>query len=167
MNNNCNEIDLSQIASITAFKLSDINIGFPVYSDVRYRPEINTLSWGDGSKINFEKDSVSLNDTESTSVAGVLHTVKLSWTFRCVTDDDYTLLAQLKHNVHCIRMVSFGDIERIIVTGVNGYSFTTEESDGKIKCTMTLRNGQGVMRINAWDPGQPVRPPVIDDMLEE
>jgi len=146
-NTNCFDFDLSQIASIDAYKVSDVNIGIPVYSPQETTSTlIVNLSGQYRSAIPFEKESVSISDSSGKSVAGTLHTVKVSWEIKCKSDELYTMLARMRNTPHCLVIKSFGDIIRVIPTGVNGYDFTEEESDGKKKCTMVLRNGMGICR---------------------
>lgn len=153
MNNaNCLEFDFTQIAKINAYRMwEEISPGIPVYAQqqvIQYRASLITVSSPDNSSIPFEKDSVSISSSESKGVAGTLFTVKVSWEMRCKTDEDYAKLAKLRQSVHGLLVTCFGDVQRLILTDAAGYDFTTEESDGKTKCTMVLRNGQGICMID-------------------
>jgi len=147
MTGNCIDFDLSQVASIKAYKASDVTLAFPVYS---YRKQISPSvisSWTGGVSVRFIRESVSVNVSESKNVAGSLHTVKVSWEADCPSAEDYAQLTQLRHSAHYLVIKCFGDVTRLVTTGVTGYNFTNEESDGKQKCTMTLRNGQGIIAV--------------------
>jgi len=147
MTNNCIDFDLSQVSSIKAYKVSDATLGFPVYADRKVVSSSVISGFSNGAAIKFERESVSVNDSEAKTVAGSLHTVKVSWEMQRPSEDDYALLAQLRHNAHYLVITCFGNVVRLIATGMTGYDFKTEESDGKQKCTMTLRNGQGIIAV--------------------
>jgi hypothetical protein len=147
-NTNCFDFDLSQIARLDAYKVSDVNAGVPVYASfiTRVTPQL-PANPGYDPHIPFEKESVSISDSESKSVGGVLHTVKVSWEMKLRTYDEESLLSRLRNTPHCLLVKCFGNISRLILTGVSGYDFTAEESDGKLKCTMVLRNGMGICKV--------------------
>lgn len=144
----CFEHDFSKVASVEAYEHGVLDFRSPVfvsdasalYDDI-VKGEIPVL-------LPFSDGSMKCTDTMSRKVSGIQHDVRIEFETQIITEADYDLLFHLSTHAHEFIFNFFGGVRKAVRTDDIPYSFTFNDDNGTVKCSISLVNGQGLTLLD-------------------
>lgn len=144
---NCSENYYDLIGSIEAYPDDAVTFARPFNLEKKSDKPDFSVSGDRKISIEMKPKSGSLKESAETSVAGDYYEVTVSWEIERVTRETYLQLETLKNTTNHLIVRTFGDGEMFVRAVSDGYEFQSEEGDGVISCTLTIRNVTGAQRV--------------------
>jgi len=156
MDNNCKEY-IRDILSVTAIPVSDFNPGTsgwqltPTVPSSGFSPTLaNAIVIGrtpavvNGAVIPIIRDTGKVDDSESDSVSGRLHTVKVTCDVDTRGAGVYDLLFTLERTP-CHLLLTYGDgvTQAFVQATIDTYLCNTERDGSKVSVTLRVKNMMG------------------------
>lgn len=98
-------------------------------------------------KVPLSKKSAKLSESSKDELHGTEYTVSLSWEVEKLDADAYEVLHSLKNRYKHLIVKTFGDNAYLVRSVEDGYRFTFEENEGKMKCELSVMNVSGAQRV--------------------
>lgn len=88
-----------------------------------------------------------LEDSSKEGLQGTTYTASLTWEVENVDTSVCTILKDLKKTFKHLIITTFGGNRSFIRSNEDGWKFSFDESDGVIKCDLSVMNISGIQRI--------------------
>lgn len=98
-------------------------------------------------KVPLSKKSAKLSELSKDELHGTEYTVSLSWEVEKLDASAYEALHSLKKTYKHLIIKTFGDNAYLVRSVEDGYTFTFEENEGKMKCELSVMNVSGAQRV--------------------
>ena len=146
---NCKERNFELITDIIAYPDDAITFNDPMQVFDKYITD-DGFAITDPSKaiaIPFKPNSGKLEDSVKEDLQGTLYTVSLTWEVENADASVYTILKDLKKTFKHLIVTTFGDNRSLIRSNRDGWQFSFKESDGLLKCDLSVMDVSGIRRI--------------------
>lgn len=158
----CKERNYGLITEILAYNEGDLILNIPTTllkkyvetSDFTIRvvteqpdPETVTTKPVDGLTIPIRPNSAKLSESSAVARQGSYYTVSITWDADPDENSDYQLFDMLvKQHMHLL-VTTFGGNKLLIYTSEDGWKFSYEDSEGIIKCNLSIMDPVGIRRL--------------------
>lgn len=97
--------------------------------------------------VPMKPNSAKLEDSGKEELHGTAYTVNLTWEVSKTDASVYAILHDLKRTFKHLIITTFGENRSLIRSNEDGWRFSFDDSEGVIKCNLSVMNVSGIQRI--------------------
>lgn len=147
---NCIEKNYGIILSIIALKDEDVVMPAPYWvlkKNISASDGFGIAADAQKIIIPLKKNSAKLSESSEDSLQGTIYTINLTWEVENLTEEGYNILIDLKNNFKHLIINTFADNNMLVCGNRDGWSFMMDDSEGFLKCSLTVKNASGIIRF--------------------
>ena len=144
----CKERNFELITDIVAYPDNAVTFVDPLQVFEKYLTG-EKFSYNEDLAITvpLKSNSGKLEDSSKEGLQGTTYTVSLTWEVERVDASVYAILKDLKKTFKHLIITTFGGNRSLVRSNEDGWKFSFEESEGVVKCELSVMNISGIQRI--------------------
>lgn len=148
----CKENFFGLVVEMMACPVEYVNVTKEMMQEKKYvyASEYTLGTDGQTFLVPMENKSATCTEEQSDNLPGTMYEVSVTWTKRNPRKEDFDKLKKLKDKCNHLIIKVFGNNEvqgYFVFSDKDGYIFTYNESEGVLKCKLSVQNKNGLQRI--------------------